>query len=99
MEITVLIEPVAGNGFRARGGEPFDLIGEGATPQEALNQLRERIRGRLTSGACVVSLEVSPTEHPWAPFAGALRGDLMLQDWKQAMAEYRRKMDEDPDVP
>jgi hypothetical protein len=99
MEIPVLIEPVAGDGYRARGGEPFALTGEGATPEEALQHLRERIRHRLTPGARVVSLQVSPPEPPWAPFAGALRGDPMLQDWKQAMAEYRRKMDEDPDVP
>ncbi len=99
MEIPVLIEPVAGNGYRARGGEPFALTGEGATPEEALHQLRERIRGRLTPGARVVSLEVSPAEHPWGSFAGGLRGDPLLEAWKQAMAEYRRKMEEDPDVP
>jgi hypothetical protein len=29
MQIQDLIEPVAGNGYRARGGEPLDLTAEG----------------------------------------------------------------------
>ena len=28
MKIPVLIEPVASNGYRARGGEPFPEVGE-----------------------------------------------------------------------
>ena len=31
MQIPILIEPVAGNGFRFRGGEPFGLSVEGAS--------------------------------------------------------------------
>ena len=31
MKIAVLIEPVPGNGFRAKGGEPFAMSAEGAT--------------------------------------------------------------------
>ena len=40
MQIPILIEPVARNGFRARGGEPFALSAEGATREEALGKLR-----------------------------------------------------------
>ena len=31
MKIAVLIEPVPGNGFRAKGGEPLAMSAEGAT--------------------------------------------------------------------
>ena len=34
MQIPILIEPVAGNGFRSRGGEPFALSADGATREE-----------------------------------------------------------------
>ena len=48
MQIPVLIEPVAGNGFRAQGCEPFGLLAEGATRQAALEKLhgpRAGVRG------------------------------------------------------
>src|SRR5438874_195671 len=43
MQISVLIEPVPGNGYRAKGGEPFALSAEGATRGEALARLRDQI--------------------------------------------------------
>jgi predicted RNase H-like HicB family nuclease len=99
MDIPVLIEPVSGNGFRAKGGEPFALTAEGSTPAEALQRLRELIARRIDAGAMVVSLQVPSGEHPWAPFAGTLKGHPLLEEWKQAMAERRRQIDTDPDVP
>src|SRR5690348_5928209 len=48
MRISVLIEPVPGNGYRARGGEPLGLIAEGATRDKALQKLRELIDERVT---------------------------------------------------
>ena len=37
MQIPVLIEPIAGNGYRARGGEPLAVVVEAPTRAEALN--------------------------------------------------------------
>jgi hypothetical protein len=99
MEIPVLIEPVLGNGYRARGIEPFALTGEGATPEEALQNFRVLLQDRLAQGFRVVGLEVSGTEHPWASFAGSLRDDPLLAQWRQVMAENRRTRDDDPDAP
>ena len=97
MEIPVLIEPVPGSGFRATGGAPFALTAEGPTREEALRNLRSLVEGRLGNGAEVVSLKV-PAEHPWAEFAGTLRDEPLLDEWKQAMRDYRRQIDEDPDT-
>jgi len=36
MNIPILIEPVPGNGFRSRGGEPFALSAEGETRAQVL---------------------------------------------------------------
>ena len=41
MRISVLIEPVPGNGYRAMGGEPLGLVAEGATRDMALQKLPE----------------------------------------------------------
>jgi hypothetical protein len=98
MEIPVLIEPVAGNGFRAQGGAPLALSAEGGTPDEALAKLRELLCSRLAAGAQIVSLELPQAAHPLAQFAGTLqRDDPLVQAWKESMAEYRQKVEEDPD--
>jgi hypothetical protein len=96
MEIAVLVEPVANNGFLARVGEPFGLAAEGATPDEALRKLQERVTARLAGGARVTTITVGSAAHPWLPFAGTLKDDPLLEDWKRAMEEYRQSIDNDP---
>jgi predicted RNase H-like HicB family nuclease len=93
MRISVLIEPVPGHGYRAKGGEPFDLIAEGATRDEALQKLRELIERRVSAGAEIVTLDVPVADHPWLPFAGMFRDDPLVEEWKQTMAELRRQAD------
>jgi len=46
MQVPVLIEPIAGNGCRAR--EPFGLTADGATRDEACTRWRSSCCGRLT---------------------------------------------------
>ena len=95
MQIPVLVVPVAGNGFRARGSEPFALTAQGSTPDEALHKLRELIQARLVDGTQIVSLEISASEHPLAPFAGMFKDDPLFDEWQQAIAEYRQQAEED----
>jgi predicted nucleic acid-binding protein len=47
MQIPVLIEPSAGNGYRARGGEPLPLVVEAPTREEALAKLKEQLQAQL----------------------------------------------------
>src|SRR5208283_4039938 len=71
MNIPVLIEPIANNGFRVTGGLPFAITVEGATRDEALGRLRAEIDRRMASGAIVVPLEITPTdENRWVQGAG-----------------------------
>ena len=89
MEIAVLIEPVPGKGYRARGGEPFALEAEGSTKEEALRRLRELISSRIEGGAELVSLNVPAGENPWVSFAGMFKDDPLFDDWQDAIAERR----------
>lgn len=99
MQMPVAIEPVAGNGYRARGGEPLAFTAEGATREEAVRKLRELIQNHLASGVEIVPLEVPTAEHPLARFAGMYDpNDPLVQEWLQIMAENRRRADEEPDV-
>lgn len=99
MQIPVLIEAVAGNGFRAQVGQPLALSAEGATADEALQRLHELVNHRLAQGAQLVPLEVAAAAKPWMQFAGMFKEDPYFEDWQRAIAEYRRQVDEDPDTP
>jgi hypothetical protein len=99
MQIPVLIEPIAGKGYRARGGEPVPLVVEAPTREEALAKLKEQLQARLTNGAEIVLLETRPRAHPLAEFVGMFMGDPLLKRWKKSMAEYRRQIDRDTDRP
>jgi hypothetical protein len=99
-ETPVLVERLKGNGYRARGKEPFTISAKGATREEALAKLRQKILARLKNGAEVVGLELGAAANPWLEFAGVYStDDPIVQDWKTAMAEYRRKVDEHPELP
>lgn len=64
MELSVLIEPIAADGFRASCGEPIPTTAEGATRDEALGRLRERIEARVRSGVEVVRLRIDLARSP-----------------------------------
>ena len=94
MEISVLVEPIGENAFRATCGAPWGLESDAPTRQQALENLRRLIDDRLKAGAEVFELEVGERPHPLAEFVGNLRDDPLLEDWKEAMAEYRRETEE-----
>jgi hypothetical protein len=99
MQIPILVEPIAGNGYRARGGEPVALTAEGPTRDAAIAELRKQLQARLQSGAEIVPLELADQSHPLAEFIGMFRDDPLIAEWKQAMAEYRDKIDKNPELP
>ncbi len=99
MRISVLVEPVPGNGFRAHGAEPFGFSAEGATREEAVAKVRQLCQARLSGGAEIVTVDVGPPPHPWLPFAGMFKDDPDFQELQEIMAENRRKMDEDATIP
>jgi hypothetical protein len=99
MNVTIVLEPVAGNGYRARGGEPFALTAEGATREEAVRNLQRLIQERLSAGWELVSLEVPARDNPWVTHAGMFKDDLLFREVQDIMAEQRRQADADPDSP
>ena len=93
MQIPILIEPIAGNGYRATGGPPLAASVEAPTREEALARLKELLDARLRNGAEVVPLETAPQPHPLAEFAGMFKDDPYFEEVLEIMAENRRKMD------
>jgi predicted RNase H-like HicB family nuclease len=99
MQLPILIERVAGNGYRARGGEPLPLVAEGATREEALTNLQEKLQARLRDGAELIAVDVAGASHPLAEFAGMFKDDPYFDEVVEIMAANRRKMDRDPKIP
>jgi hypothetical protein len=99
MQIPVLIERIARNGYRARGGEPFAVTARGATPEKALARLRSKIESRVKKGGAIVTLELTPAPHPLAEFAGMFKDDPDFEDVLKIIAANRQKMDADPSIP
>ena len=102
MQIPILIEPVENNGYRASTGEPLGLTADGPTCEVALANLRSLMQSRLQNGTRLVSLDVptaADSENPWVKYAGMFKDDPDFDEVLEIMAENRRKMDADPDVP
>jgi hypothetical protein len=99
MDIPVLIEPLANNGFRAVSGEPLPLQTEAPTREEAVRKLRQLIERRVANGAEVVTVSIGESTHPLAGFAGMLKDDPLVEPWKQAMSDYRQQRDAGTDTP
>ncbi len=100
MEVPVIIETVTANGYRVTGagGLSVGLTAEGATEAEALERLAEQVRTRVNAGAKLTDLDVAAGAAPWKQDAGYLRDEPLYDLWREAMEEYRRKLDEDADA-
>ena len=100
MKVPVIIEPVAGNGYRATGagGLSVGLVAEGATAEEAIDRLADQVRMRVNAGAKLAELSVAASAAPWRQDTGYLRDDPLYEPWHEAMEEYRRRLDEDPEA-
>lgn len=100
MELPAVVEPVVGTGYRAigAGGLSVGLTAEGATVAEAIDRLAEQVRTRLRAGAQLADLSIHTGAAPWQEDAGYLQKDPLYEPWREAMEEYRRKLDDDPDA-
>lgn len=97
MKIPVLVESEKGNGFRAEFLPGQALVAEGATPQDAIEKLRHALQVRIDQGARIAYLELEEPENPWLSLIGVYKDDPYLDEYKQAIAEYRKQVDDDPD--
>jgi hypothetical protein len=99
MQLPVLVERVKGNGYRVQIKGPFSVSAKGTTREEALAKLRLKIQKRLKNGAEIVGLEVGQEVHPLAKYAGMYKDDPQFKEVLKIIAENRKKMNDDPDVP
>ncbi|WP_341525286.1 hypothetical protein WKK05_22120 [Nostoc sp. UHCC 0302] len=71
-----------------------DFQSSGATKEEAIKTLIQRLQARLEK-AEIVTLEMEPpkTEHPWMKFAGMFKDDPQFDEVQEHIEAYRRELD------
>jgi hypothetical protein len=98
MDISVVVEKVADNGYRATSYVPTHMVARGRTRQEALDRLCDQLRGRLSSAEVVtLSVPLLGDSHPWKAIAGSWRESPDRAEIERNLQEYRQQVDADPD--
>jgi hypothetical protein len=95
MSIPVIIEPLEGIGFQAR--TPFGWSAEGSTRDEALRRLQEMISRKVADTTTITSIDVPMPAHPLLKFAGTWKDNPLIGEWTQAVEEYRKQVEDDPE--
>jgi predicted RNase H-like HicB family nuclease len=94
MEVTVFVEQLDEDTYRAETAQPIALVTEGRTRDEAIERLRVLASQRLTAGE-MVRLEIPgvAASHPWVPFAGIWKDHPDLDAVLQHITAERRRLD------
>jgi hypothetical protein len=98
MDISVVVEKVADNGYQATSYVPIPVVAQGRTRQEALDRLCDQLRGRLSNAEVVtLSIPLLGDAHPWKAIAGSWRDSPDRAAIERHLQEYRQQVDADPD--
>lgn len=99
MKLPVLVEPVPGKGFVAKVSAPFNWSAEGATAEEAVEKLQAEAAVHARNGVRAAEIDVPMPEYenPILRDSGRLPDDEITRQWWEAVQEYRRQCDADPD--
>lgn len=96
MQVAVLIEPNRLQGFRATAPTYPDVSADGPTEDAAVQSLSARLSEKLKQ-ARMVTVEIPvKTDKPWMAAAGCLKDEPDLDAYWDAILEYRRQVDADP---
>jgi hypothetical protein len=94
MQVTVFVEQLDEQTYRAETAQPIALVTEGRTRDEAIEQLRVLAQRRLTAGEMVrLDLPEVAAPHPWVPFAGIWKDHPEFDAVLEHIAAARRKRD------
>jgi hypothetical protein len=94
MQVTVFVERLDEQTYRAETAQPIALVTEGQTRDEAIERLQVLARQRLSAGE-MVHLEIPELAlpHPWVPFAGIWKDHPDLDAVLEHIVAARRRLD------
>jgi hypothetical protein len=100
MDVSVMLEQVSANGYRATALVPTPLVAEAPTRDEAVDRIRAMISERL-SRVELIQMQVpeSPSPNPWLAIAGTWQDNPDVEQVMENIREYRREVDADASRP
>jgi hypothetical protein len=98
MDVSVILEKIEENGYRASAFVPAPMVAEAATRDEAVDRIRAMLSERL-AGTEVIQVAVPATTkpNPWLAIAGTWRDRPDMDQVMENIQTYRREVDADPD--
>jgi hypothetical protein len=94
MQVTIFVEQLDEQTYRAETAQPIALVTEGRTRGEAIERLRVLAKQRLTAGEMVqLDIPELTAPHPWGPFAGIWKDHPEFDAVLEHIAAERRKRD------
>ncbi len=94
MQLTVWVERIDDQTYRAAIAQPVSLATQGRTREEAVERLCELAKQRLSTGDVIqLDLPVGTVPHPWVSFAGIWKDHPEVDAWQNTIAEQRRQLD------
>jgi hypothetical protein len=98
MNISVMVEQLDDEVYRATTVNPVPLVAEGETRQRVLEGISEMLRDKLSQ------VEIIQVEAPdndvhngnWSSFVGTWAARPDREQFEQNVREYRREVDADP---
>jgi hypothetical protein len=94
MQVTVFVERLDEETYRAETAQPIVLVTEGRTRDEAIERLRVLAQQRLTTGEMLhLDIPEVAVPHPWVPFAGIWKDHPDLDAVLEHIAAERRRLD------
>jgi len=96
MNVTVLMQSTLEKGYTATALGWPDLVVEGRTKDEALENVRAELTRRLAKSE-IVNLQFEPVNgsHPWMKYAGMWKDDPMFEAVLEDIKAYREEIDKE----
>jgi hypothetical protein len=97
MDLSVILEQVRENAYRATALVPTPLVVEAPTRDEAVDRIRSLISERLSRAELIqVEVPVATKPNPWLAIAGTWRDHPDVDQVEENINAYRREIDADP---
>jgi hypothetical protein len=98
MNVSVMLEQVEENGYRATALVPTPLVAEAPTRAEAVEKIRVMLTERLSRAELIqVQVPIAAKPNPWLAIAGTWRDHPDVHQVMENIQEYRREVDADRD--
>lgn len=95
MNLTVLVEEVSKDRFRASTTSPISLQAEGESRDEAIQRLQEVAAQRIDSGEIVeISVPERPKNAAWLKARGLFKDHPDFDQFLENIKEYRQQANE-----